>query len=562
MTARRISLFVAASLVLVGVDAGARPGAGNTFRGSSSPSRSSSSSSRSSSPSRSYTPSRPSTPSRSYTPSRPSTPSTPSRPSSPSTPWRPSSPSSPSYPSSPGTSERSEPATPEAPPDNASAFALFFRSKFGMACFLTLLALLLYLVWSARQRDRFPDWASREPDQPPPPPRPSTPKRKHLERLRELDPNFSIVLFEDFLYALFAKVHEARGNGALDGLAAYVPANLRRRLAGGGLRDVKAVVIGAFDVTGVIGVVRDTPEVRVAVSFTANYTEVASDGTEQAFYVVEAWEVTRKRGALSPPPEKTRTFGCPNCGAPLENVEGSTCSKCGQVFDTGEFDWRVASIEVQEKEARPPQLTEQTEEYGNDLETIIDRDARENLAALQVKDPAFAWEGFVARVRLVFSELQVAWSERAWKRARPFVSDALFQTQLYWMDAYASQGLKNVIEEPEVVEVQMAKVTCDAWFDAVTVRVYATSLDYTVSEKDGNVVTGSKQRHRRYTEYWTLIRGSSRTGAARATPECPNCGAPLDVNMAGTCRHCSAKVTAGEFDWVLSRIEQDDVYAG
>jgi len=30
----------------------------------------------------------------------------------------------------------------------------------------------------------------------------------------------------------------------------------------------------------------------------------------------------------------------------------------------------------------------------------------------------------------------------------------------------------------------------------------------------------------------------------------------------GTCTYCQAKVTTGEFDWVLSRIEQDEVYVG
>ena len=38
--------------------------------------------------------------------------------------------------------------------------------------------------------------------------------------------------------------------------------------------------------------------------------------------------------------------------------------------------------------------------------------------------------------------------------------------------------------------------------------------------------------------------------------------APVKIDMAGACEHCHAKVTSGRFDWVLSRIEQDDVYQG
>jgi hypothetical protein len=32
--------------------------------------------------------------------------------------------------------------------------------------------------------------------------------------------------------------------------------------------------------------------------------------------------------------------------------------------------------------------------------------------------------------------------------------------------------------------------------------------------------------------------------------------------MAGHCEHCEAHITAGEFDWVLSRVEQDESYQG
>ena len=39
-------------------------------------------------------------------------------------------------------------------------------------------------------------------------------------------------------------------------------------------------------------------------------------------------------------------------------------------------------------------------------------------------------------------------------------------------------------------------------------------------------------------------------------PKCPNCGAPLDVDLAGMCRYCKAPVMSGEYGWVLARISQ------
>jgi len=48
----------------------------------------------------------------------------------------------------------------------------------------------------------------------------------------------------------------------------------------------------------------------------------------------------------------------------------------------------------------------------------------------------------------------------------------------------------------------------------------------------------------------------------RTDNACPSCGAGLKVNMEGNCEYCRALVASGDFDWVLSKIEQDDSYAG
>jgi ribosomal protein L37AE/L43A len=68
---------------------------------------------------------------------------------------------------------------------------------------------------------------------------------------------------------------------------------------------------------------------------------------------------------------------------------------------------------------------------------------------------------------------------------------------------------------------------------------------------------------RRWSEYWTFIRNrNAKAQHARTELSCPNCGAPLKVNATGICQFCGGKVTSGEFDWVLSKIEQDESYSG
>ena len=298
----------------------------------------------------------------------------------------------------------------------------------------------------------------------------------------------------------------------------------------------------------------------MTVQIEANFTELVH-GREHTFYVVEDWTLVRPPGARSRPPEKAAIIGCPNCGAPLSAVRGSQCSYCKQNVDTGQFDWRVAAIQQQDRMERPPQLTSDTVEAGTDLPTVVDPDAGSRMRALTARDPAFQWPRFLGRVGVIFAELQPAWSTLEWASARPYVSDQLFQMLAYWIESYKRAHLRNVTERARITGIELASVASDRYYDAITVRVRAVGLDYTVDDH-GKVVSGSKTRERAYTEYWTLIRSAGARTKAPADTSCPNCGAPLAINMSGSCTHCNAKVTSGEFDWVLSEIEQDESYTG
>ena len=83
-----------------------------------------------------------------------------------------------------------------------------------------------------------------------------------------------------------------------------------------------------------------------------------------------------------------------------------------------------------------------------------------------------------------------------------------------------------------------------------------------IREPSGSHVRGSSRNDRPYSEYWTLIRTAQRRGPPIAALACSNCGAPLQIAQSGACEHCGAHLTAGEFDWVVSKIEQDDSYRG
>jgi hypothetical protein len=390
-----------------------------------------------------------------------------------------------------------------------------------------------------------------------------------FNQLRRFDPKFSEIIFSDFCYALYGRAHDARGHGAaaLDLLSPYLSEESRaslQQLNPPNLKAVQGIIVGAMQVIDVRGL--DTPTVGISIGFEANYTEFTPrEGDprgEMSYYVRERWELERKRDVLSPGPEQATALHCPRCGAPLQKDTAGACAFCGTKIENGEFNWYVRSITTLSREAKGPLLTSDVPEVGTDYPTITQPNFSAVRAAFEQNNPTFSWADFQARARLIFDELQAAWSTLNWERARPHETDNIFQMHRYWIDAYQRQGLRNALDQCQITAMQPVKIKMDAFYNSITLRIFAQGFDYTI-DTNGHVVSGSKSNLRRWSEYWTFIRNSkAKAGPARADLNCPNCGAPLKINATGICEFCNGKITSGEFDWVLSKIEQDESYRG
>jgi predicted lipid-binding transport protein (Tim44 family) len=390
---------------------------------------------------------------------------------------------------------------------------------------------------------------------------------QELNQLRKFDPNFSEITFTDFCYALYARAQNARGRGKLEELSPYLSDAARAALMQRNppnLQQVAGVIIGSMQIAGVQGL--SSPVVMISVEFETNYTEIVGgqDGKhkEMTYYVRERWVLERNREVLSPTPDKVTALHCPRCGAALMKDTTGACAFCGARIESGEFQWFVRSIHLLSSEARGPLLTSNVPEVGTDYPSVVQPNFQNVSIYFQQNNPAFKWIEFDARVQLIFNELQIAWSSLDWERARPHETDNIFQMHQYWIEAYKRQGLRNALDNFRITRLLPVKIKEDAFYNSITMRIWAEGYDYTV-DKTGKIVSGSNKKLRRWSEYWTFIRNrNSRPSHARADLNCPNCGAPLKVNVTGICEYCHGKVTSGDFDWVLSKIEQDESYAG
>ncbi|HBU59065.1 MAG TPA: hypothetical protein DEB48_04395 [Verrucomicrobiales bacterium] len=382
--------------------------------------------------------------------------------------------------------------------------------------------------------------------------------------IRAQDENFSAVLFRDFAYTLFSKVHEARGDRKLKNMGQFLGTKAMEALERLQLNieDVHSVIVGAMTVSDLSrahrGKLGDVFTLRL--NFEANYTEVVN-GKEQAVYTSQNWYFCRKASALSREPDRIASLDCIGCGSSFEPDTNGTCQHCGQHYEPGEAHWRVDSIYQINRRQVGPALTSSAPDVGLNLETLFAPDYWEQKQRIEEENTDFKVEEITERFKYIFNVLQSSWSDRNLNKLRAFETDHLFQNHSYWVREYERQGLRNILTNIDLEKIQVVKIRSDKFYDAITCRMWAGMVDYTITNS-GDLVCGNRSKRKHFSEYWTFIRGRGVKSHGKTESQCPNCGAELRISMAGECEYCGSKLTSGEFDWVLSEIQQDEEYTG
>lgn len=384
--------------------------------------------------------------------------------------------------------------------------------------------------------------------------------RATLKDLVKRDPNFSEPLFLDLVHLVFIRAHEARSAGSFEPLAPFLSPAATRTLAQRGGVTVSEVVVGACAVEA-LRISGD--KARFTIGYEANFTET-KDGRSTRIFSRERWIFQRAASAHSPGPDRMQALRCPSCGNAVETRTDGTCTYCDTVITDGALQWQAVEVQVIERRAvKPPHLQlGGGPEPGLERPTIQDPDLQANLRILRTRHPDFSMEAFKQTISTAFHAMQQAWSELDWERARPYQTDRLYQSNRFWIEQYKRSGYQNHLADITIDRIVPAKITLDAYYESITVRIYARMRDWT-SDKSGRVVGGSDRQPRIFSEYWTFVRSATQAKASWSGTACPSCGAPLDrVSESGVCGYCDSKITSGQFTWVLSAITQDESYSG
>lgn len=181
------------------------------------------------------------------------------------------------------------------------------------------------------------------------------------------------------------------------------------------------------------------------------------------------------------------------------------------------------------------------------------------IEAIRAHDPAFDPNAFTALVNRAFFAIQQGWTERNPNLTRQVMADGIWQEHKFQIEQYVSQNKQNILENLAIQNTNLVAVSVSGGYDTIMVRFFASCADYDIDlGKKNKVVRGSKSVEE-WCEDWCFQRSSEATTKVEGgtfAKKCPNCGAPLSVDLAGICEYCKAPIMGGRYDWVLTRIEQ------
>lgn len=385
---------------------------------------------------------------------------------------------------------------------------------------------------------------------------------QHIENFKKTDPNFSRVLFLDFASSILTKFYSLNGKKEIFNLSPYIPKKILTDF-GNSKFDIFDIVIGSVNINSIKEV---DNQVHINVDFDFNYT-LTNEGENTRFLSNERWTFIRKKGVLSSEPEKMRELSCPNCGSSLHFSDAGKCESCGSFVELGTKQWAVKTFYNQRRETVS---TTGLAHYSQEMGTI---EASIAQFGIGLKIETFAkknntnskeWRKKFGEktIEPYFKKMYEAWSNNKLDSIRNILTDRLYDSWMFWIDNYTKAGLRNKLDKLEISKIEFIKIEEDKFYESVTVRIYASCLDY-VTDNDGKVKGGSIKKPRKFTEYWTFIRRNGVTNDEYDLSTCPNCGAQADkIGQAGVCEYCDTKISNGDFSWVLAVITQDEVYKG
>lgn len=176
------------------------------------------------------------------------------------------------------------------------------------------------------------------------------------------------------------------------------------------------------------------------------------------------------------------------------------------------------------------------------------------LGQIQAADPAFDQELFKRQAVQTFLAVKQAIESRDMTDVVDLLSDRVFDDISLDVQSLEARDAVEHFDGLAPMSVTISAANRGPQGDAITLRIQAVAMQYLGPAGEGGWTPGAPGG---FTEFWTFTRPLEATTPYARPNECPNCGAPIDVNTGRICHYCKTLLPAPQAQkgWVVAAIQ-------
>jgi hypothetical protein len=188
----------------------------------------------------------------------------------------------------------------------------------------------------------------------------------------------------------------------------------------------------------------------------------------------------------------------------------------------------------------------------------VDRSTLKPMSTITAADPMFSESAFKEKLSNLYVQMQNCCTAKDIEPLRPYLTDNLYAQFNRQIEFLKETNRTNRIERISVFDVELLGCTSDSVNDTVYAQLRTRITDYTVDDKTGAIVSGSNTAEKFMVYEWALIRSKGKktdNTAENRIVNCPNCGAPVNLNHTARCEYCDTIIASDDFDWTLTSVK-------
>jgi predicted lipid-binding transport protein (Tim44 family) len=164
-------------------------------------------------------------------------------------------------------------------------------------------------------------------------------------------------------------------------------------------------------------------------------------------------------------------------------------------------------------------------------------DAAIGLGQIKASDPDFDVDLFLKQAGQALFAVKSALQEREIADVRDLLSDSVYDELRSDVMSLYTRGAVHYFDLLDIRQSTIEAAEHAQTGDHITVLFQCVAEQYTLAE------TGSANAMQMpplmpFSEYWTFSRPPDATTLPERPPECPVCGAPIDIDTGRICRYC------------------------